>query len=51
MTKVYYCDTKRWSDIMTEQERSLPISTRPRLSRTTRKAKSVWATAFQAREY
>jgi len=36
---------------VTEQERSLAISARPRPSHTVRKAKSVCAVAFQAREY
>jgi len=53
MTKLCYCDTKRWSDIVTEQERSLAISTRHvhRPSHTIRKAKSVCVAAFQVREY
>ena len=41
----------RGSDIVTEQERSLAISTRPRPSHAVRKDKSVRTAAFQARRY
>jgi len=53
MTKLRYCDITRGSDIATEQERSLAMSTRPRPSHTIRKDKSVRtaAAAFQASRY
>jgi len=41
----------RRSDIVTEQERSLVISTRPRPSYVIRKDKSICTAAFQARRY
>jgi len=51
VTNLLYREKTRRSDIVTEQERSLAISTRPRPSHVIRKAKSVRATAFQARRY
>jgi len=40
MTKLKYCDTAWWSEIVAEQERSPYLHTRPR-PHTTSKAKSV----------
>ena len=51
MTNLLYCDITRGSDIATEQERSLAMSTRPRPSHAIRKDKLVRAAAFQASRY
>jgi len=51
MTNLWYCDITRRSDIVTEQERSLAISTKHRPSHAIRKAKSVHIADFQARWY
>jgi len=51
MTKFRYCDITRGSDIATEQERSLAMSTRPRPSHAMRKDKLVRTAAFQASRY
>ena len=40
MTTLWYCDTTRRSVIVTEQERSLAVSTRPRHSHVIRKDQS-----------
>jgi len=48
MTKLQYCDMTRGSDIATEQERSLAMSTRPRPCHAIRKDKLVRTAAFQA---
>jgi len=50
-TVVLWHAIARGSDIVTEQERSLAISTRPRPSHAVRKDKSVRTAAFQARRY
>jgi len=49
MTKLRYCDITRGSDIATEQERSLAMSTRPRLglSHAIRKDKLVLLLHFR----
>jgi len=47
MTKLWYCDITGWSDIVTEQECSLTVSTKPRLSYAIRKDKSVRTAARQ----
>jgi len=53
MTKLWYCDITRRSDVVKEQARSHAISTRRwrRPFHTTRKAKSVRTAPFQARRY
>ena len=51
MIKLRYCDKKRRSDIVTEQERSLAISTRHRPSHAIRMVKSLRTAVFQARRY
>jgi len=51
MTKLLYCDKTRRSDIVTEQERSHAIATRPRPSHAIKKDKSVLTVACQARRY
>jgi len=40
MTKLWYCDATRWSDVVTEHERSLAISTRPRPSHVINKTRA-----------
>jgi len=49
MTKLWYCDITRWSDIVTEQERSHSIATRLRPSNAVRK--SVRTAVFETRRY
>jgi len=51
MTTLRHCDITRGSDIATEQERSLAMSTRPRPSHAIRKDKFVRTAAFQASRY
>jgi len=51
MTNLWYFDITRWSDIVTEQERSLAISSRHRPSHTIGKAETVSTVASQARRY
>jgi len=51
MTKLRYCDITRWSDIATEQERSLAMFTRPRPSHAIREDKLVCTAACQASGY
>ena len=51
MKKLWYCDTIRQQEIVTEQERSLAISTRPSPSHAIRKAKSVKTATFLAKGY
>ena len=51
MTKLWYCDMDRGSDIVTEQERSHAVATRPRPSHATKKDKTVRTGAFQASRY
>jgi len=48
MTKLRYCDITQGSEIATEQERSLAMSTRPRPTHAIRKDKLVRTAAFQA---
>ena len=51
MTKLRYCDLTQGSDLATEQERSLAMSTSPRPSHAIRKDKLVRPAAFQASRY
>jgi len=51
MTNLWHCDKTRWSDIVTEQERSNTSSTRHRPSHAIRKSKSLHTVVFQARRH